>query len=219
MMEGSENGSMKENPVDLQSMIDSINSNINSLDSTRKAIRGNRTGNRISDTHLYLKMAGLENTKAAQLLFDTRIDTVIDGVVNKFVSGDFSDVEKYSDVIAKVFEDVGLGKNSFKGPVSQIFVQNLINTMDSMDFGKAKGNIEKMMLVLRNMKRQASAIDDHAIRRKYRDAIKAFRKILPILAKVYKDRRIFANALHNIVNESAQPSDGDVMEEALEPIR
>jgi hypothetical protein len=190
--------------IDLQSTLNSINDNINKLEQTRKDIKNNK--DTISDTRIFLKMSGLDNTKVAQLLYDTKLDHSIDNMVNMFMQGDYKSIAKYSDVIAKVFSDVGLGKGSFSGPVSQIFVQNLLNSIDSMNFNKTNDNIKKMMIVLKNMKKQTKTIQDKEVRKKYKEAVKAFRKIISIIAKTYKNRRIIATGIHNMVNESCTPT-------------
>jgi hypothetical protein len=190
--------------IDLQSTLNSINDNINKLEQTRKDIKNNK--DTISDTRIFLKMSGLDNTKVAQLLYDTKLDHSIDNMVNMFMQGDYKSIAKYSDVIAKVFSDVGLGKGSFSGPVSQIFVQNLLNSIDSMNFNKTNDNIKKMMIVLKNMKKQTKTIQDKEVRKKYKEAVKAFRKIISIISKTYKNRRIIATGLHNMVNESYNPT-------------
>lgn len=189
-----------ENFDTLSNDINSIMNNIDILQDKQKELKSSPKP--YSDTRIFLHMSGLDNTKAIQLLYDLKLDHAIDNLVNKFMTGDFSSIEKYADIIGKIFEAIGLGKNSFQGPVSQLFINNVMNTFQSLNFQKTKSNISKMLQLLNVMGKQAKAIKDKEVKKKYKEAVKAFKRIVLIIKRVMKDRRIIATGLHNIVNES-----------------
>lgn len=189
----------KETPESLQATIDSINSNIAQLEEKRKEL--NKHPEKLSDTRIFMHIAGLDNSKAVQLLYSLNLDNAIDSVVQKFLNGDISDVSKYADKISKVLEMVGINGKSFSGEVSQIFLSTLKQSVNNQDFQKSKSNIDKMLMVLKNMKRETKVIDDPAVKKKYKEALLAFKKIIQLIKKVMKDRRIIMTGINNVVNE------------------
>jgi hypothetical protein len=81
------------------------------------------------------------------------LDYAIDAMVNKFVNGDFSDIDRYAQYLQKAFEIMGVGQGAFEGPVSQIVMHNIINTLNTLDFTHAKNNIKKCFMIVKNLKR------------------------------------------------------------------
>lgn len=188
------------NQDSIQQYLDSINNSIESLQKNK---------NEITDDDLpsdfKLMMMGAKDSRVLNFIFDNRIDRIIDQVLNKLMTGDMSEIEKYLESISKIFETLGLGQGAFSGPVSQTLMQNIMNSLNSVNFNQTKNNIKKVMMVLKNLKQQSKFISDPATKKKYIEAVYAFKKVLKFISKIYKNRRIITNrvkqGLHNAVNE------------------
>lgn len=186
---------------------DSIQQYLDSINNSIEALQKNK--NEITDDDLpsdfKLMMMGAKDSRVLNFIFDNRIDRIIDQVLNKLMTGDMSEIEKYLESISKIFETLGLGQGAFSGPVSQTLMQNIMNSLNSVNFNQTKNNIKKVMMVLKNLKQQSKFISDSATKKKYIEAVYAFKKVLKFISKIYKNRRIITNrvkqGLHNAVNE------------------
>ena len=172
--------------------IDSINSDIEEIHSNAEYINKVDPKDLPSDFKLMMgNSAG--NSKILQFIFDTRLDHVIDNLLNKIMYGNFDDLDKYSDIIKKVFNFVGIGEDTLSGPVSKILIANISNSVNSINFNSTKSKIKKCILVIRNLNKQAKVIEDKELRKKYKEAVYALKQTLRFISKVYKDRRIISN--------------------------
>jgi len=187
-------------------MDDTINAYLDSINNSIEQIRSNKVdfdnidkNDLPSDFKLMMgNTAG--NSKILQFIFDSRLDKVIDNLLDKILMGDFSDIDKYSDTIKKVFNMVGIGEDAFSGQISQTLLMNITNSVNSINFMKTKTKIQKCMLVLKNLKRQAKDIENKQLKSKYLEAVYAFKQTLKFISKVYKDRRIITNRVRKGLN-------------------
>ena len=149
------------NQDSIQQYLDSINNSIESLQKNK---------NEITDDDLpsdfKLMMMGAKDSRVLNFIFDNRIDRIIDQVLNKLMTGDMSEIEKYLESISKIFETLGLGQGAFSGPVSQTLMQNIMNSLNSVNFNQTKNNIKKVMMVLKNLKQQSKFISDQEKKKK-----------------------------------------------------
>ena len=186
--------------------IDTIENYINSLNASIEALRDNKDEiENVSDLKILAKLSGKSN-KALDFLFDTKLDVALDKMFNKFMTGDYEDVDKIADTIGKTFELLGFGDKAFSGPVSQLMMQNITNSINTVKFEKTKSNVKKSFMIIKNLKRQATIINDKDTKKKYLDACYALKQIVRYLAKVYRERRLISDrvkaGLHNMINES-----------------
>lgn len=188
------------NTDSIQQYLDSINNSIESLRKNKQEITDDDI-----PSDFKLMMSGVKDSRVLNFIFDTRLDKVIDKVLNKLMTGDISEIDKYLDTISKIFESLGLGQGAFSGPVSQLLMTNIMNSLNSIDFNKTNSKIKKILLVLKNLKKQSSLIKDQSIKKKYLESLYAFKKVLKFISKIYKNRRIISNkvkrGLHNAINE------------------
>lgn len=178
----------------------SMNDYLDSINYSIESIRKNKdellkvNDDLPSDFKLMMSMDDKnKDSRALQFIFDTKLDKLIDNLLNKVMIGDYSDIERYAQVIKKVFEMAGIGEGAFEGPVSQALMQNITNSLNSIDFTVTKNKIRKCIILLRNLKYQSKFIKDKDVKRKYLEAVHALKQTLKFVAKVYKDRRIITN--------------------------
>ena len=169
-----------DNQDSIQQYLDSINNSIESLQKNK---------NEITDDDLpsdfKLMMMGAKDSRVLNFIFDNMDDKqkdAINQVLNKLMTGDMSEIEKYLESISKIFETLGLGQGAFSGPVSQTLMQNIMNSLNSVNFSQTKNNIKKVMLVLKNLKQQSKFISDPATKKKYIEAVYAFKKVLKFIS-------------------------------------
>lgn len=195
-----------QNEDTISKYLDSINRSIESMRTAKDDIKG---ANIPSD--FKIRMMGAKDQKVLNFIFDTKLDYAIDAMVNKFVNGDFSDIDRYAQYLQKAFEIMGVGQGAFEGPVSQIVMHNIINTLNTLDFTHAKNNIKKCFMIVKNLKRQAHDIPDKEVRKKYIDSVYALKKILKYISRIYNDRKLITDrvkvGVHNMVMENDETAE------------
>lgn len=157
-------------------------------------------------------MFGAKDSRILDFIFSTKIDVVIDRMLHKIMSGDYSDIESMCNTVAKAMEALGLGEGAFKGPVSQHLMTNIMNSLNSGCYNTTKNNIRKAMIIVANLKKQGKQIDDRETRKKYYQAIKSLKLTIKLAAKVYRNRAKIMKGLHCAINE------GVMLVESLEPV-
>lgn len=187
----------------IEEYLDSINSSIESIRNTKQDISEIEV-----PSDFKIQMMGVKNSKALDFIFDMKLDKTIDNFMNKFMSGDFADIEKGMVTIKKVFELMGLGQGAFEGPVSKTLMQNMMNSMNTIKFAKTKNMLGKCLVIVKNLKKQAKDIDNPKIREKYKEAIRALKELLRFISKIYLNRKILSKrvitGLKMVVQESAE---------------
>ena len=191
---------MEQNDT-IQQYLDSINNSIEELRQNKKEIKDDDL-----PSNFKLMMNGANNSKVLNFIFDTRLDVVIDKVLDNLLNGNLDAIDKYLESISKIFETLGLGKGAFSGPVSQLLMNNIMSSLNSINFVSTDNKIKKIIHVLNNLKKQSKDINNKELRKKYNESLYAFKKVLKFIAKVYKNRRIITNrvrqGLHYAVNEN-----------------
>ena len=198
----------------------SMNDYIDSINYSIESIRKNKdellkaADDLPSDFKIMMSMNdNAKDSRALQFIFDTKLDRVIDNLLNKVMIGDYSDIEMYANMIKKVFDTMGIGEGAFEGPVSQALMRNITNSLNSIDFSVTKSKIKKCMILIRNLKYQSKFIKDKEVKRKYLEAVHALKQTLKFIAKVYKDRRIITNRVMTGLKYAVQEDYTQIQEE------
>jgi hypothetical protein len=190
----------------ISNYIDTINNSIEAIRSSKEELK-----NTDIPSNFKISMTGAKDSRILNFIFDTKLDYTIDAMVNKFMEGDYSDIDRYGTYIEKAFELMGIGKGAFEGPVSQTMMRNVMNSINTIDFSKSKSNIKRCFMVVKNLKRQAKEIPDKEMRKKYLDSVYALKQILRYASRIYKDRKLVTDrvkvGLHGLVMESKDPID------------
>lgn len=154
-------------------------------------------------------MSGIASDTAINFLCSTKLDGVIDKLFDAMMSGDYESVINGSDGLEQLLKKAGIGEGSFKGPVSVNMQAAIQKSVDSKSFNKTKSNIKKGYLVLWNMWKQGWKIKDKATRKKYNDAVYAYKKLLKAVAKIYSTRKYIndrvKSGVNSAINESEDP--------------
>ena len=83
--------------------------------------------------------------------------------------------------------------------------------LTSKKFNTMTSKIQKIQLIMKNLKRQAKYLKDPELQKKYRDSVFAIEKVIKLIAKVYRNRRIISkrviDGLANIVKEDYIPEE------------
>lgn len=160
-------------------------------------------------SNLSLMLTGVGSSKALDYLFSSRLDTLIEKLMELIMSGELmANIEKFlsnEEEIKKLFDTMGFGEGSFEGPVSQTIMNTVRSSMESDKYKKAKSELEKVKLVYKNLKMKwFSFWNKPQERKKFEQAMYAIEQILKIVAQVYKNRARILKGLGNIVVESVQ---------------
>ena len=150
-------------------------------------------------------MSGVSDSKALDFLFSSGLDKIVDKLFELITVGNFENLNNSLDQVNKIFEKLGLGEGSFEGPVSKTLVANIQRSISSINFNKTKSNIRKCLLVIKNLKQQSKVIDDKEIKKKYLESVYALKRVLKLVAKIYKARKLIdekvKRGLKNIIKE------------------
>lgn len=150
-------------------------------------------------------MSGVSDSKALDFLFSSGLDKIVDKLFELITVGNFENLNNSLDQVNEIFEKLGLGEGSFEGPVSKTLVTNIQRSISSINFNKTKSNIKKCLLVIKNLKQQSKIIDDKEIKKKYLESVYALKRVLKLVAKIYKARKLIdekvKRGLKNIIKE------------------
>jgi hypothetical protein len=195
---------MKTNLKDIESLIDEINKSAEELRSKKIEVK-----DKDLPSNLSLMFTGVSNTKALDFLFSSRLDTLLEKLMNLAMSGELlTNIEKFltnEEEIKKLFKSFGFGEGSFEGPVSKTILDSVRDSMESVKYKQAKTDVEKVKIVYKKLAvKWFSFWNKPAERKKYEEAMRAIKTILKIVSQVYKNRVKLLKGLGNIVTESVQ---------------
>jgi hypothetical protein len=195
---------MKTNLKDIEKLIDEINKSAEEL-------RGKKIEVKDKDlpSNLSLMFSGVSNTKALDFLFSSRLDTLLEKLMNLAMSGELlTNIEKFlsnEEEIKKLFDSFGFGEGSFEGPVSKTILDTVRDSMESTKYKQAKTDVEKVKIVYKKLSVKWFSFWNKPVeRKKYEEAMRAIKTILKIVSQVYKNRVKLLRGLGNIVTESVQ---------------
>jgi hypothetical protein len=195
---------MKTNLKDIEKLIDEINKSAEEL-------RGKKIEVKEKDlpSNLSLMFSGVSNTKALDFLFSSRLDTLLEKLMNLAMSGELlTNIEKFlsnEEEIKKLFDSFGFGEGSFEGPVSKTILNTVRDSMESTKYKQAKTDVEKVKIVYKKLSVKWFSFWNKPVeRKKYEEAMRAIKTILKIVSQVYKNRVKLLRGLGNIVTESIQ---------------
>jgi hypothetical protein len=195
---------MKSNIKELEKLIKEIN---DSADEIRK--RKTDIKKMEMPSNLSLMLTGLGSPKALDKLFSSRLDTLLEKLMDLIMTGELmTNIEKFfsnEKDIKEFFETMGFGEGSFEGPVSKTILQSVQDSIESEKYKKAKSDTDKIRAVYKDLKiKWFSFWNKPKERKKFEEAMYAIEKILKIVAQVYKNRVKLLKGLGNIVTESVQ---------------
>lgn len=186
----------------LESYLNDIN---NSIEEMQK-LQNDKIDEKDIPSNFKILMSGISDSKALDFLFSTGLDKLIDKLFELINTGNFESFENALKELNKIFEKIGLGEGSFEGPVSKTIIRNIESSVSSINFNKTKNNIKKCLLVIKKLKQQARHIEDKEVKRKYLESVYALKRVLILVAKVYKARLLIdakvKRGLRNIIKES-----------------
>ena len=156
-----------------------------------------------------LMLSGVPGSKALQTLFSTRLDKLMDNLMNLALSGDLmANIERFlknEEELKGFLSSLGFGQGSFEGPVSKTILDTVRNSMESMDYVKLDSDANKVEFVYKKLAMKWWRFwDKPDLRKKYGQALRAIRDILEVIARVYRNRERIIKGLGNIVTESIQ---------------
>jgi hypothetical protein len=157
-------------------------------------------------TNFRLMLSGLPNSKSLDRLFSTRLDVLMDNLMNLILSGDLmGNVQKFisnEKELKKFLDSLGFGEGSFEGPVSRTVLDTIRNSMESIDYVRLDSDAKKIEFVYKKLRMKWwSFWNKPELRKKYEQALDAITQILLVVSRVYKNREKIIKGLGNIVKE------------------
>lgn len=192
----------------IKELIDSLNNSI-------EDIRQHPTKIDRIPSNFEIIVRGISDSKAIDMLFSTRVDTLISSLFKMIEVGDFEKILS-SEESLKALSDTIFGKGSFQGPVSKAILNNIQASVESEKYQTMKSNIHKAFvslkkknLVLKNLRKGAGAFERNSDEyKKYNEAVNAIKAVIKFTEKIYRSRKIINkkvfNGLNNIVHESLE---------------
>ena len=164
-----------ERDKNLENLIDTINNEMNTIEKER--------GNPIpSNTQILLSGLSMK-TVGTTVLISPEIDTMIGTILDHIINGDFSKVE---DGVNKIIDKLNNSKTSAtERIVGNTLARAVTDSLNSVQFSLAKSKFKKANIILSNIKRQESMIDDPEKRKEYREAIAAIKKLYKLAIMIY----------------------------------
>ena len=195
---------MSTNLKEIEKLIKEINDSADELRTKKIEVK-----EKDLPSNLSLMFSGVSNTKALDFLFSSRLDTLLENLMNLAMSGDLMiNIEKFltnEEEIKKLFDSFGFGEGSFEGPVSKTILNSVRDSMESDKYKRAKSDVAKVKMVYKKLSiKWFSFWNKPAERKKYEQAMYAIRTILKMMAQIYKNRAKIVKGLGNIVTESVQ---------------
>jgi hypothetical protein len=192
---------------DLDQVIDNINISIESMRSNEKE----EIKNSDLPSNLQLMLSGVTNSKAIDFLFSANLDKLIEKLLNMLESGEIEKILQNEEKMNNLFGSVGIGRGTFKDPISKSIIQNIQRSLDSKKFNNMKSKLRKIQLIIKNLRKQAKYLKDPELQKKYKEAVYAIEKVIKLVASIYRNRRIISkrvlDGLTNIVKEDYIPEE------------
>jgi len=185
---------------ELEKIMDDINDSISTIQNKKIEIK-----NEDLPSNLKLILGGVSDSRAIDFLFSNNIDKLLEKLFNLISSGNIEKILDNEEEIKNIFSNIGFGEGSFEGPVSKTIISNIKASIESAKFYKVKNNMEKVLVILKNLERQSRYFKDPEQKRKYNEAVYAIKQVIKFTAKIYKNRKIITSkvfsGLNNIVRE------------------
>ena len=100
---------------------------------------------------------------------------------------------------------MGIGTGFFNGRIGGRVVETIKNSVNSVKFQKTSSKIKKVLLILKNLKRNIKTYNDPIERQKYEEALYAIKSVISVIATIYKNRKKIngkvVKGLNNIIFE------------------
>lgn len=188
-------------------MYDELSTNVMSaltdlkeIDYTSDIYKQNKTPEFIST-----QIDGIPSIKAIDFLFSPQIDKVIDTLLDVCINGKFDAMLDGLSRFVKTFDGMGIGTGFFNGRIGGRVVETIKNSVNSVKFQKTSSKIKKVLLILKNLKRNIKTYNDPIERQKYEEALYAIKSVISVIATIYKNRKKIngkvVKGLNNIIFE------------------
>ena len=186
---------------DLSSNVIDVMSSLSSLSKSPEAYDNSNTGQSVN-----LNANGLSSVNALNFLFSPSVDKLIDNLLDVCINGKFDVVLNQLQKLVKSFDAMKIGQGLFNGQIGSHVIETIERSVKSLKFQKTASKIKKVLLVLKNLKKQANHFKDPVVREKYEQAIYAIKSLIQVIAGIYKNRKKINDkvlkGLGNIVFES-----------------
>lgn len=189
-------------------MIDELSLNVNSALTDMKELSDSSNQYNKSNTgsSVDLKIDGLFSVQSLNFLFSPSVDKMIDVLLDVCINGEFSEALSKLDQFVKMFDSMGVGSGFFNGRVGSHIINIIRSSVNSIKFQKTSSKIKKVLLVLKNLKKQLNKVKDPVVKQQYEDAVYAIKSIIKVIALLYKQRKTVNSrvirGLNNLVFES-----------------
>lgn len=188
-------------------MYDELSTNVMSaltdlkeIDHTSDIYKQNKTPEFIST-----QIDGIPSIKAIDFLFSPQIDKVIDTLLDVCINGKFDAMLDGLSRFVKTFDSMGIGTGFFNGRIGGRVVETIKSSVNSVKFQKTSSKIKKVLLILKNLKRNIKTYNDPIERQKYEEALYAIKSVISVIATIYKNRKKIngkvVKGLNNIIFE------------------
>lgn len=188
-------------------MYDELSTNVMSaltdlkeINHTSDIYRQNKTPEFIS-----AQIDGIPSIKAIDFLFSPQIDKVIDTLLDVCINGKFDTMLDGLSRFVKTFDSMGIGTGFFNGRIGGRVVETIKSSVNSVKFQKTSSKIKKVLLILKNLKRNIKTYNDPIERQKYEEALYAIKSVISVIATIYKNRKKIngkvVKGLNNIIFE------------------
>lgn len=188
-------------------MYDELSTNVMSaltdlkeIDHTSDIYKQNKTPEFIS-----AQIDGIPSIKAIDFLFSPQIDKVIDTLLDVCINGKFDTMLDGLSRFVKTFDSMGIGTGFFNGRIGGRVVETIKSSVNSVKFQKTSSKIKKVLLILKNLKRNIKTYNDPIERQKYEEALYAIKSVISVIATIYKNRKKIngkvVKGLNNIIFE------------------
>jgi hypothetical protein len=189
-------------------MIDELGTNITSILSDFNSLSNSSSVYNTTSTpsSIPMKAEGLYSIQSLNFLFSPTVDKIVDTLLDICINGNFDNALTKLDQFVQMFNKMGVGQGFFNGEIGSHVITTIKASVNSMKFNRTSNKIKKVLIVLKNLKREAKKFKDPIQRQKYEDALYAINSIITVIAQIYKHREKLnarvLRGLSNIVFES-----------------
>ena len=163
-------------------MIDELGTNITSILSDFNSLSNSSSvyNTTSAPSSIPMKAEGLYSIQSLNFLFSPTVDKIVDTLLDICINGKFENALSKLDQFVQMFNKMGVGQGFFNGEIGSHVITTIKASVNSMKFNRTTSKIKKVLIVLKNLKREAKKFKDPIQRQKYEDALYAINSIFCI---------------------------------------